>query len=93
MPNAIRRFLEIYTLIKLPGSKDEIDNRIKELVDEVNDLKVLHHFSHFTTFEKAGKQDELILRLPEITEDVFKLLRKDVSHYLSLCKGINKVVV
>lgn len=93
MPNAIRRFLEIYTLIKLPGSKDEIDNRIKELVDEVNDLKVLHHFSHFTTFEKVGKQDELILRLPEITEDVFKLLRKDVSHYLSLCKGINKVVV
>lgn len=93
MPNAIRRFLEIYTLIKLPGSKDEIDNRIKELVDEVNDLKVLHHFSHFTTFEKVGKQDELILRLPEITEDVFMLLRKDLSHYLSLCKGINKVVV
>lgn len=93
MPNAIRRFLEIYTLIKLPGSKDEIDNRIKELVDEVNDLKVLHHFSHFTTFEKVGKQDELILRLPDITEDVFTILRKDVSHYSSLCKGINKVVV
>jgi len=93
MPNAIRRFLEIYTLIKLPGSKDEIDNRIKELVDEVNELKVLHHFSHFTTFEKVGKQDELILKLPDITEDVFTLLRKDISHYSSLCKGINKETI
>lgn len=90
MPNAIRRFLEIYTLIKLPGNNGEIDSRVKELVSDVNELKILHHFSHFTTFEKATKHDELILKLPDLTEDVFTLLKKDESHYSSLCKAINK---
>lgn len=93
MPNAIRRFLEIYTLIKLPGNNGEIDSRIKELVGEVNELKILHHFSHFTTFEKATKHDELILKLPELAEDVFTLLRKDEQHYSSLCVAINKIII
>ena len=34
MPNIIRRFLEIYTLMKLPGNTDEIDNRIKILFSD-----------------------------------------------------------
>ena len=92
MPNAIRRFLEIYTLMKLPGNNGEIDSRIKELVGDVNELKILHHFSHFTTFEKATKHDELILKLPEMTADVFILLRKDDQHYSSLCAAINRKV-
>lgn len=93
MPNAIRRFLEIYTLIKLPGNTGEIDSRVKELVGDVSELKILHHFSHFTTFEKATKHDELILRLPELTEDMFTLLKKDTPHYTSLCQAINKVLI
>jgi wobble nucleotide-excising tRNase len=93
MPNAIRRFLEIYTLIKLPGNTGEVDSRIKELVGDVLELKLLHHFSHFTTFEKATKHDELILRLPELTQDIFTLLQKDPKHYLSLCQAINKNMI
>lgn len=92
MPNAVRRFLEIYTLIKLPGNKGEIDSRISELVGDVNELKILHHFSHFTSFEKATRHDELILRLPEVVADVFTLLGNDMMHYGSLCSAINKTV-
>lgn len=92
MPNAVRRFLEIYTLIKLPGNKGEIDSRISELVGDVNELKILHHFSHFTSFEKATRHDELILRLPEVVADVFTLLGNDMTHYGSLCSAINKTV-
>ena len=92
MPNAVRRFLEIYTLIKLPGNKGEIDSRINELVGDVNELKILHHFSHFTSFEKATRHDELILRLPEVITDVFTLLGNDMTHYESLCSAINKRV-
>jgi wobble nucleotide-excising tRNase len=92
MPNAVRRFLEIYTLIKLPGNKGEIDSRIVELVGDVNELKILHHFSHFTSFEKATRHDELILRLPEVVADVFTLLGNDMTHYESLCTAINKTV-
>lgn len=92
MPNAVRRFLEIYTLIKLPGNDGEIDSRIKELVGEVNELKILHHFSHFTTFEKATKHDELLLKLPDLVADVFTLLEKDETHYKSLCQALNKPI-
>lgn len=92
MPNAVRRFLEIYTLIKLPGNKGEIDSRIIELVGDVNELKILHHFSHFTSFEKTTRHDELILRLPEVLGDVFTLLGNDMKHYESLCNAINKRV-
>lgn len=66
IPNAVRRFLEIYTLFKLPDSTDEVDARLKILMPEPTELKLLHHFSHFTTFEKVMKHDEAILNLPKL---------------------------
>lgn len=81
--------MEIYTRIKLPGNKDEIDNRIKLLMGHgVNELKVLHNFSHFTSLERVLKHSEIILRLPDIVEDLFKLIQKDENHYNSLLEGI-----
>ena len=89
MPNVIRRFLEIYTRIKLPGNHDEIDNRVRRLMkDGVNELKILHHFSHFTSLERVTKHSEIILQLPDITADLFKLLQKDQDHLNSLIEGI-----
>ena len=90
MPNIIRRFLEIYTLIKLPGNKDEIDNRVKLLIGEVNELKILHYFSHFTTPERISKHSELILKVPDLVDDVFVLLKKDPIHFNSLLTGVNR---
>lgn len=89
MPNVIRRFLEIYTRIKLPGNHDEIDNRLKILTDNSpNELKLLHHFSHLTTMERAIKHSELILKMPELTADVIEFLKHDKNHYDSLISGI-----
>lgn len=94
MPNIIRRFLEIYTRIKLPGNKDEIDNRIKILMKgDINELKILHYFSHFTSLERVTKHSEIILQLPTITEDLFCLLKKDIEHLNSLLTGINEPVI
>ncbi len=90
MPNVIRRFLEIYTLIKLPGSKDEIDNRVKLLIGDVNELKILHYFSHFTSPERITKHTELILKIPELVDDLFILLRKDNVHFNSLLTGVGR---
>jgi wobble nucleotide-excising tRNase len=91
MPNIIRRFLEIYTLIKLPGSTSEIDDRIKQLYGEnFDELKILHMFSHFTSFERAVKHDEIIQRLPDIIKDLYNLLGKDTQHLKSLYEGIGK---
>ena len=88
MPNIIRRFLEIYTLIKLPGNRDEIDNRIKILYPNFDELKILHNFSHFTSFERVVKHSEIIQKLPDIIEDLYKILEQDKKHLDSLYEGI-----
>ncbi len=90
IPNAVRRFLEMYTLTRLPGNKGEVDSRIKEILGDITELKILHHFSHFTSFEGIAKHNELLLRLPEIIEDIFTLLSHDPQHYNSLLEAIGK---
>lgn len=91
MPNALRRFFEIYTLMKLPDSTGEVDSRINILMGGTHNLKVLHHFSHFTTFEKATKHDELIMILPDAMDELMSLLKKDITHYDSLKRAIKEV--
>lgn len=89
IPNALRKFLEIYTLMKLPHLKDEFENRVNELMGDINQLKILNHFSHFTSFENLTKYDDLIMNLPAATEEMFQLLSKDEPHFSSLKRAIN----
>lgn len=89
MPNIVRRFLEIYTLMKLPGNRNEIDNRLKILFeDKFSELKILHNFSHFTSFDRATKHSELILRIRDVIEDLYMILENDTAHLDSLREGI-----
>lgn len=90
MPNIIRRFLEIYTLMKLPGNVNEIDNRLKILFDGKIELKILHTFSHFTSFERATKHSELVLKMPDIINDLYAILNNDPDHLKSLQEGIKE---
>lgn len=94
MPNIIRRFLEIYTLIQLPGSKDEIDNRLRLLYENepFDELKILHKFSHCTSVERATKHEEIIQQMPEIVDDLYKLLERNKTHLNSLYEGIEKKI-
>lgn len=88
IPNALRRFFEIYTLTKIPDSTGEVDSRINILLGDNHSLKMLHHFSHFTAFEKIVKHDELILNLPTAMQELFDLLENDKVHYDSLKRAI-----
>ncbi|TDL99312.1 MAG: hypothetical protein C4K58_08580 [Flavobacteriaceae bacterium] len=88
IPNALRRFLEIYTLMKIPNEPDSVENRIVQLVDDVNNFKTLNHFSHFTIFEKATRHDELIMVLPTACNELISLLELDEKHFESLKKAI-----
>ncbi|MBO9150757.1 AAA family ATPase [Chitinophaga sp. GCM10012297] len=88
IPNAVRRFLEIYTSFKLPDSTEEIDSRLKKLLGEPNSLKLLHHFSHFTNFDKISHHDEMLMNLPDALAEFVELLEKDQMHYESLKKAI-----
>lgn len=90
LPNALRRFLEIYTLMKLPHSTDQVDNRIRTLFPNHGELKTLHHFSHFTTFEKMTKHDELLMNVPQAVNEIIEILENDETHFNSLKKAIGK---
>jgi hypothetical protein len=92
MPNALRRFLEIYTLMKLPHAESELESRVVELMGEGHKLKILHHFSHFTSFEKITKHDELIINLKAACEDIITILESDEKHFNSLKKAINEPI-
>lgn len=89
IPNIVRRFLEIYTFMKLPGNRNEIDDRLKILFDgKFTELKILHNFSHLTSFDRATKHSELILRIRDVIEDLYKILENDTAHLESLREGI-----
>lgn len=90
IPNALRRFFEMYTLIKIPDSTGEIDSRLAILMGGQHNLKVLHHFSHFTTFEKLTRHDELIMVLPQAMAELMELLSKDLIHFEALKRAIGK---
>ncbi len=90
MPNAVRRFLEIYTLMKIPDSTDQVDERIRILMPEPTELKILHHFSHFTTFEKVMMHDEIILNLSQAIGELITLLEKDELHFESLKRAVSR---
>lgn len=80
--------MEIYTLTKLPGNSGQIDDRVKQLIGNVNELKILHNFSHFTSFERYTRHSELLCRIPDLVDDVFKLLERDPTHYNSLLNAL-----
>jgi wobble nucleotide-excising tRNase len=88
IPNAMRRFLEIYTLIKLPGNTEGVDKRLSLVADGFGELKTLNHLSHFTSLEKITRFDEIIMNLPQACNELYSILKKDSQHYDSLMKAI-----
>jgi wobble nucleotide-excising tRNase len=95
IPNALRRFAEIYTLLLFPDLHDSIETRLYKLLEEENLMaahyaKLMNHFSHFTNMEKVGKHDELILNLPDAVNQFISLLQKNDRHFQSLKRAISK---
>ena len=95
IPNALRRFVEIYTLLLFPDLHDSIETRLYKLLEEegltsAHYAKLMNHFSHFTSMEKVGKHDELILNLPDAVQQFVDLLQKNDRHYQSLKRAIIK---
>ncbi|EAA0142479.1 hypothetical protein EAB01_14170, partial [Listeria monocytogenes] len=90
LPNALRRFLELYTLMKLPGSDDEIDGRLDHLAQNFPQLKFLHRFSHLASLDYVARHSELLAILPDAISDLFILLNEDPVHLESLNSAVAK---
>lgn len=89
LPNALRRFLELYSLFKYPKGYCEIDERLKMVfsVDEVvaHNTKLYHWFSHQQQLEKVAQHDaKLILIDDAISEVMLHIKDKDPLHWKGL---------
>jgi len=88
LPNAVRRFLELYTLMKYP-SDTEVDNRVKKVFTPDDkpfyNTKLLHWFSHQNQFEKVQQHDDKILQIDDAISELMEHIKtKDKLHWKGL---------
>ncbi|MEC5171542.1 AAA family ATPase [Chryseobacterium nepalense] len=89
LPNAMRRFLELYTAMKYPSSKS-VDSRVKAVFTSADGtyhrVKLLHWFSHQNQFEKVQQHDDKLLQIEEAIKDLMEHIEiNDELHW----KGLN----
>lgn len=91
LPNALRRFIELYTLSKYPANNDStVDQRV-ELIFKSNEkphhnVKLLNWFSHQNQIEKLQQHDEKIMQITDAVNDLIVYLQnEDELHW----KGLN----
>jgi wobble nucleotide-excising tRNase len=88
LPNAMRRFLELYTAMRYPSSRS-LDSRIKEVFSSEDGtyhrIKLLHWFSHQNQFEKVLQHDDKLLQIEEAIKDLMEHIEnKDHLHWRGL---------
>lgn len=91
LPNAVRRFLELYTLMKYP-SDSEVDARMKIIFNPddkpLHNTKLLHWFSHQNQFEKIQQHDDKILQLESAVKELLEHIENnDKLHW----QGLNDI--
>lgn len=91
LPNALRRFVELYTLAKYPANNEStVDSRV-ELVFKQKDkphhnTKLMNWFSHSNQFDKLKGHDEKIIQIADAISDLLTYIEKeDELHW----KGLN----
>lgn len=89
LPNALRRFVELYTFARIPSTQREtVDQRASELFGKERAksiLKFLHVFSHGNTIERIAGNTELIFLLEETVKAVFEEIQgEDERHWKAL---------
>ncbi|RNF30007.1 hypothetical protein NM04_14755 [Massilia aurea] len=81
LPNAARRFLELYTYAKYPNTRGgTVDQRADKIFGEERSkriLKVLHHFSHANNIERLAENNELMCDIEEAVKELMAALEED----------------
>jgi len=91
LPNALRRFVELYTLSKYPGDNSStVDSRVETVFKPKDkphhNTKLLNWFSHQNQFEKLIGHDEKIIQIGDAISDLLTYIEKeDRLHW----KGLN----
>ena len=92
IPNAVRRFVELYTYSRIPSfTRDTVDQRAEQLFgaqESKRILKVLHYFSHLNNIERLANNSDLICDIGNAVEDIIKQLKTDKAHYEALLSSV-----
>jgi len=93
IPNAVRRFMELYTYSRIPGHHIDstVDKRAEKLWGAEKSkriLKVFHYFSHGSNIERMAKNSDLICDIENAVTDLIELIKIDENHYNELEKAI-----
>ncbi|MGJ3702676.1 AAA family ATPase [Variovorax sp. AFSI2.2] len=89
IPNAVRRFVELYTYSKYPdGIGGTVDQRAEKLfgIEKAKRiLKVLHYFSHANNIERIATNTDLICDIEAAVDELISLIEsKDPLHFEAL---------
>lgn len=94
LPNAVRRFVELYTYSRLPGGfKETVDQRAETLFGEEKAkrvLKVFHYFSHANNIERLAGKNELIFDVEYAVTDLLSTIKdNDPLHWEALIQSVD----
>lgn len=94
IPNAVRRFVELYTYSRLPGHRDNstVDKRAAKLWgtnESKRILKVFHYFSHSNNIERIMRNSDLLCDVDNAVNDLIELLKQDTFHFEELKLSLN----
>ncbi len=87
LPNAVRRFVELYTYARYPNFKDStIDQRVEHIWGDraAGIVKVFHYFSHGQNIERLAGNNDMICNVESAVRTMMELLKEDKMHYEAL---------
>ena len=92
LPNAVRRFIELYTYSKIPSATNvTVDARAEVLFGTEASkrlLKVLHHFSHSNNLRGMTQNSDLIAGIENVVDDLVNYIKSDSLHYNALMEAL-----
>lgn len=90
LPNALRRFVELYTYSKCP-SNESVDRRADIVFGSETSkrvLKLLHHFSHANNLVGISRNDDLLCDIENVVDELVVLIQADQQHYDALMRAL-----
>lgn len=91
LPNALRRFVELYTYSKCP-TNESVDRRADIVFGPEKSkriLKLLHYFSHSNNLLGISQNNDLICDIENVVDELIGLIRLDQQHYSALMRGLS----
>lgn len=88
VPNAVRRFVELYTYAKYPdGSVDTRADRLFGPEKSKRILKVLHYFSHGNNIERIATNNDLMCDIEGAVQDLVSLIAANDPMHLEALRA------